>query len=225
MTAVFVHGAGHTAAIWDATQLKMTYPSLAVEMPGRRFRPADITSVTIEQAADSIACDVLSELDGDVVLVGHSVGGVLLPAVTARLGRRVRRLVFVAGITAREGELPIGVFLPGQAARVGARLADLRREHHGQTLEDLDSRTGRDIDSLNLSSQEMSWAGVPQSVGRTFVRCLADPIQPRAMQDILVRNCGADEVLDLDSGHTPAVDCPEDLAVLVDGILNQTSIR
>jgi pimeloyl-ACP methyl ester carboxylesterase len=221
MSAVFVHGAGHAGSIWDATRRAMAHPSLAVDIPGRRTRPADITTVSIEQAADSIASDIVASVAGDMVLVGHSVGGVLLPAVTARLGPRVRQLVFVAGITAPEGQLPLEVFLPGKATMVADRLAQLRRDHQGQTLEGLDSRTGRDIDSLNLASQPVSWVGVPRTVGRTFVRCLADPLQPRALQDQFIAHCAAEEVLEIDTGHTPAVDAPEDLAVLLDGILSR----
>jgi pimeloyl-ACP methyl ester carboxylesterase len=157
-----------------------------------------------------------------VVLIGHSVAGVVLPAVTARLGARVRHLVFVAGITAEEGQLPLEEFLPGQAARVAARLADLRRDHRGQTLEELDPRTGQAVDSLNFSSQRMSWMGVPPPVGRTFIRCLDDPIQPRALQDRFILNCGAGEVLEISSGHTPAIDAPKALAGLLDALLDRT---
>lgn len=196
----------------------MTHPSLAVDLPGRRSRPADISTVTIDEAADSIAKDVIASVDGDVVLVAHSAAGVVLPAVTARLGGQVRRLVFVAGITAQEGQLPLDVFMPDQAEVALDYLADLRRDHQGKTLEQLDARAGRDIDSLNYATQKMSWVGVPEAVGRTFVRCLADPIQPRALQDRFIENCGADEVLDISSGHTPALDVPGDLALLLDGI-------
>lgn len=221
MTAVLVHGAGHTGAIWEATRRAMVHPSLAVDIPGRRTRPADITTVTIEQAADSIAADIDAEVDGDVVLVGHSVAGVVLPAVTARLGQRVRHLVFVAGITAPDGHVPLEAFLPGQADRVAARLADFRRDHEGQTLEELDSRTGQAIDSLNFSSQRMSWRGVAPSLGRTFVRCLADPIQPRELQAQFILSCGADQVLDISSGHTPALDAPQEFARLLDGVVDR----
>ncbi len=221
MTPVLIHGAGHTGSIWDDTRRAMTHPSLVVDIPGRRTRPADITTVTIDQAADSIAADIAAQVDADVVLVGHSVAGVVLPAVTARLGLRVRHLVFVAGITAQEGEVPSEEFLPGQAGRVGERLADFRRDHRGQTLEELDARTGQAVDSLNLSSQRMSWKGVPPHVGRTFIRCLDDPIQPRALQDRFIVNCAAAEVLEIGSGHTPAIDAPIELAGLLDALVDR----
>ena len=73
-------------------------------------------------------------------------------------------------------------------------------------------KTASAIDSLNFSSQPMRWAGLPDGTPRTFVRCLRDPIQPRQLQDRFIASCRADEVLDIDSGHTPALDAPVALA-------------
>jgi pimeloyl-ACP methyl ester carboxylesterase len=221
LTAVLVHGAGHTSAVWQRTRTAMRSPSIAVDLPGRATRPADITRVTIEQAADSVAADVRATVDGGLVLVGHSVAGTVLPSVAARLDGRVRHLVFIAGITAaQDGCLPMAAFLGGQEDRVARRIERFRQEHEGATLEDLDVRTSSGIDSLNFASQPMAWAGVPAAVGRTFIRCLDDPIQSRALQDQLIANCGATEVFDIECGHTPAQDAPEALAAILDGILD-----
>jgi len=135
-----------------------------VDLPGRGRHPADLTRVTVDAAADAVAADVRAAVDGDIVLVGHSVAGTVLPSVAARLGDRVRGMVFVAGISAPEGQAPTDLFLPGQAARVATRLAELRAEHGGTTLEALDVKTASSIDSLNLSSQPMRWAGIADSM-------------------------------------------------------------
>lgn len=201
----------------------MRWPSVAVDLPGRATRPADITRVTIAQAADSVAVDIRAAIDGDLVLVGHSVAGTVLPSVAARLDGRVRHLVFIAGITGAQGRLPMEAFLGGQEDRVARRMASFRREHEGATLEDLDVRTSSAIDSLNFASQPMTWAGITSTVGRTFIRCSDDPIQTRALQDELIANCGATEVFDIDSGHTPAEDAPEILAGLLDRVLAAVS--
>jgi pimeloyl-ACP methyl ester carboxylesterase len=220
LTAVLVHGAGHTSAIWRPTQTAMRSPSVAVDLPGRGSRPADITRVTVEQAADSVAADIKAVVDGDLVLVGHSVAGTVLPSVAARLDGRARHLVFIAGITGVEGRLPMESFLGGQEERVARRMAIFREAHEGATLEDLDVRTASAIDSLNFASQPMRWAGISDEVGRTFIRCRNDPIQSRDLQDRLIANSGATDVVDIDSGHTPATDAPEVLAGLLDGILD-----
>jgi len=219
LTTVLVHGAGHTAAVWRDTRAAFARPSLAVDLPGRGRHPADLTRVTVDAAADAVAADVRAAVDGDIVLVGHSVAGTVLPSVAARLGDRVRGLVFVAGISAPEGQAPTDVFLPGQAAHVADRLAELRAEHGGTTLEALDVKTASSIDSLNLSSQPMRWAGIADSMPRTFVRCLRDPIQSRDLQDRFIASCGATDVVDVDTGHTPAQEDPVALAAVLEEIV------
>jgi hypothetical protein len=49
---------------------------------------------------------------------------------------------------------------------------------------------------------------------------MRDPIQSRELQARLAANCGADDVLDIDTAHTPAIDAPALLAVLLDGIVD-----
>ena len=222
MTLVLVHGAGHTAAVWGPTQRELVSRSLAVDLPGRASRPADITRVSVDAAADAVADQVMAKVDGDIVLVGHSVAGTVLPSVAARLGRRVVRLVFVAGITAPPGQPPIELFLPDDLDRARRHLAELRTQHRGRSLEDLEARDASSIDSLNFSSQPMRWAGVAVGLPRTFVRCLRDPIQPRELQDRFIASCGAHEVVDIDSGHTPAIDTPARLASILDDIVERS---
>ena len=102
-TLVLVHGAGHTSLVWQQVQEHLHHPSVAVDLPGRRNRPADITTVTIGDAARSVASDLADTTTGPLVLVGHSVGGIVLPALTARLAGRVEHLVFVAGLSRAGG--------------------------------------------------------------------------------------------------------------------------
>ena len=109
-----------------------------------------------------------------------------------------------------------------------ARLAEMREQYAGHMLgTDLtddtapvidDVKLAMGIESLNFMGQTMSWEGVAPLLRRTFVRCLRDPIQPRELQARLIENCGASAVVDLDAGHTPALDAPEALAAILDEI-------
>ncbi len=131
LALVLVHGAGHTSRVWDQVRAHLAHASVAVDVPGRRDRPADVTRVTIDEAADSLAADVRSAVEGPVVIVGHSTGGILVPGLAARLGDRVTHLVFVAGLCAREGEKVVDTVLPGEEASVLERLAGMRRQYRG----------------------------------------------------------------------------------------------
>ncbi len=227
-TLVLVHGAGHTSLVWRSVQDHLRHRSVAVDLPGRRDRPGDLTAVTIGAAVESVAADVVGAVDGRVVLVGHSAGGIILPALTARLGERVEHLVFVAGLSAPHGDVPVETFLPGEGDRVQARLDEMRDRYAGRRLRAdgdgphetaaLDAKLATNIDSLNYITQTVFWDGVPPDLPRTFVRCLRDPIQSREVQARLAANCGASTIIDLDTGHTPALEAPLELADVLDRI-------
>jgi pimeloyl-ACP methyl ester carboxylesterase len=234
LTVVLVHGSGHTARVWRDVQDRLRHPSLAVDLPGRADRIAEIADVTVDAAADSLAADVEAHAAGALVLVGHSAGGIVLPALAARLGDRVAHLVFVAGLCAKHGETVVATVRPDAQAFLTDRLTALREEFAGCMLEPdrsvdgvraLDAKTAASLDSLNYMEQTVSWDGVPAELPRTFVRCLRDRIQPRQLQTALIENCGATDVVDLESGHTPAVAVPDELAAILDRIADAAQSR
>jgi pimeloyl-ACP methyl ester carboxylesterase len=225
VTVVFVHGAGHTAGVWKETQAALDQSSLAVNLPGRSGKGGDVAGLTVGLAAQSVVADIETSTTGDVVLVGHSIAGTILPCVAAALSSRVRHLVFVAGITAREGQLPAEIFAPDQVAAMTSMLGRLRTEYAGLPYEELDRRTAHQLDSMNLSCEPMQWADLPSSVPRTFVRSLRDELQNRDLQASLVLACGAQRVIDIDSNHTPATDAPETLAAIVSEIARKIALN
>lgn len=113
-----VHGAWHGSWCWDllAEQLRgRGHQAVAVDLPCEdpRAGAEEYAQVTIA-ALDSVAAldrvDGVDRVDGlggaDLVLVGHSTGGLIIPVVAERLaarGRDVRGLVFLAPFLPQPG--------------------------------------------------------------------------------------------------------------------------
>ncbi len=99
MTFVLVHGAWHGAWCWER---------FIAEIEGQGHRavamdlPIEDGTATFDTYADVVA-EVLPGSD-DVVLVGHSLGAMVLPIVAAR--RPVRAMVFVCGVIPLLGGKP-----------------------------------------------------------------------------------------------------------------------
>ena len=94
-TIVLVHGAFADASSWNdvmSTLLAHGYPVVAAANPLRGV------------ASDAAAlASLLASIDGPLVLVGHSYGGMLI-SNAARGNGQVRALVFVAAFAPDEGE-------------------------------------------------------------------------------------------------------------------------
>ena len=90
-TYVLVHGGGSTGRFWDRlvprlAELDPGARTLAVDLPGRGDRPADLGTITVEDVVASGVADVRTAApDGPVVLVAHSSGGLVVPGVVAGL--------------------------------------------------------------------------------------------------------------------------------------------
>src|ERR1700756_1494973 len=81
---VLVHGGGLAADSWDLTvdEIHRLVPELtvlAVDLPGRRDKPGDLSEMTIADFVDSLVGDIESAGLEDIVIVGHSIGGMTLP--------------------------------------------------------------------------------------------------------------------------------------------------
>ena len=169
VTLVLVHGSGHTARVWGPVQSALAHASVAVDLPGRADRCADIADVALDDAAASLARDVDGATAGPLVLVGHSAGGIVLPALAARLAERVVGLAFVAGLSAKHGETVMATVRPEAEAFLAERLAAMRKEFAGCMLEPDPSITSVAA-QFSISSACIGRGWMRSRRGRTNVR-------------------------------------------------------
>ena len=103
---VVVHGAWSGAWAWDtvATELEAKGKTVTVvELPAHGADVTPISDATlaayvakVEQAVDTAS--------GPVVLVGHSLGGMIISQVAEQEPEKIAKLVFVAGFVPKDGD-------------------------------------------------------------------------------------------------------------------------
>jgi pimeloyl-ACP methyl ester carboxylesterase len=232
-TLVLVHGGTVTSRMWDPVLPFLRSPALAVDLPGRRYRPADLGAITRADWIEAVACEVDEAGLDDVVLVGHSSGGYVIPGAAARLGAgRVRHLVFIAATVPAEGRRPLDYLKP-KLFEIASTTERFQRERaSGSTLGNL--RPGEPPIDTDLTIVEnegtygleapgplfepFTWAGVPSpsKVPRTYVRCTQDRTIPADIAEPMIALLEA-KVVDIDAGHMVSDDAPAELAALLDG--------
>jgi pimeloyl-ACP methyl ester carboxylesterase len=223
MTFLLVHGATHGAWCWQRLQPFLAFPSLAIDLPGRGTRPAALESIVTNDWAEAV-CDDIATIDGPVVLVGHSLAGVVLPRVAARLSERLAALVFVACAVPREGQAVLDEISPELRPIVDANrenaTAQLMPEEAAREAfcNDMDEEQTRFVldrlvpEAWGPMLEPMELAGLRLGVPATYIKLLQDRTVVPDLQDTMIANIGQPEVVELDAGHDAMVSRPERLA-------------
>jgi pimeloyl-ACP methyl ester carboxylesterase len=106
---VLVHGGAHAADCWDLTVAELARQApelrvLAIDLLGRGNKPADLATVTVAAWVKAAVADIDEAGLGDVVVVGHSMGGLTVPGIVAQLGAdRVREMILLAAFIPPQG--------------------------------------------------------------------------------------------------------------------------
>lgn len=231
---VLVHGGAHAADCWDLTiaELACCEPKLrvlAVDLPGRGRNPADLTTVTVAGWVDAAVEEIEGASLGDVVVVGHSLGGLTVPGVVTRLGAtRVREMVLAAAFIPPQG-LSVVDTLRGPLAplaRLGPRinrLATMPKTAARLAFWNAMSREQRRYavsrlypESARVIIEPADRSDLPAEVPRTWIMTLRDRALSVPQQQRCITSLGGvDTLICLDTCHDLMYSEPQRLAAIL----------
>lgn len=239
---LLIHGGSSTSRFWDRLVPFLDAPALAVDLPGRAGKPADMMELTLDECVASVLDDVhAAGLDAErVVVVAHSSGGLVVPGVVQGLDGLVHHIVLNAASVPPEGGCGLDCMQPRHREGVEQFVAAARREGKVVTTplpddpERLRSSYGEELDdealqfvsdpsrivsdSFNLYYQPVHWSQVGDTPV-TYVRNLRDRPIPVDLQDEMIARLPNVTVVDLDTGHVPAVNHPARFAAVCNAVL------
>lgn len=216
-----VHGAFHGAWCWA---------DLAAELESRGHRvltvdlPSEDPDAGGSRYADAAAA-AFGDADDDLVLVGHSLGGLTIPLVAGR--RPVRRMVFLGAMVPRPGRRHDDVLddepdmvLPGPEGgayrgpdgltrwhpRAAARwfFADCTPETAAWAASLLRGQSWTITREVGLEA----WPDVPSA----YILGVRDPVINPAWSRRVARDVLHTDAIELDAGHSPFLSAPGSLA-------------
>jgi pimeloyl-ACP methyl ester carboxylesterase len=232
---VLIHGGGLDTWVWERMIPLLDFPALAVR---RAAAGTNLNRLTLTDSAKYIQSQMESAGFKRVILVAHSIGGVLAPAVATLLPQRVVHLVFVGANIPPEGSAAISIFRPsarfGMAVWLRVMAWKLSFMHKAveddmrKTLcNDMDEATvqqvlagGKNPELPALFYEPVSRSQMP-SVPCTYIKLLQDQgVLPPSKQDEMAANIGA-KVVPLNTGHTAMLSRPNELAKLLNDIASE----
>ena len=215
-TLALLHGAWHGGWAWDV---------LAPELDarGHRVLAPDLPCEDVQAGAADYARVVSNALAGadDAIVVGHSLGGMTVPLVPARMH------VYLCAYIPQPGwalaDRGPEAFAPGFAGSV------LRDELGRTWWPDLDAAahdlqyppefaalTAKLRRQARTPSRETTPLAAMPDTPRAYIVCGRDHAIPPEWQRRAAQNELGVEPIELDSGHSPMLSCPAELADVLD---------
>ncbi len=222
ITFGLVHGAWHGAWCWEYVEAELQaagHNTIAVDLP------IDNPGATFNDHAD-IVVDALEDKE-NIVLVGHSRGGNIIPRAAGRLA--ARQMLFVCGAfhaTLTEAQVALGQDAPDSAMPafkegilpIGNGLATYDRERGRDIFyHDCDDNTANwALDQLRpqrrATEQRMAeWPDVPSS----YIVCNEDRVISPEWSRYAARTWLNGDAIEMPGGHSPFLSRPAHLAAVL----------
>ena len=224
---VLVHGAWQGAWCWQrilAALRAKGHRVFAVTLTGVGDRGHHMSpSIRLATHIDDVAAVIETEELTQVVLVGHSYGGLLITAVADRYPQRIAHLVYLDAIVPRSGESWSSFHDEStrQARRAGitrdGAMPPLPASAFGLTGEDaawVDRRQrphpgGVYEDALHFDEARVA------SLPRTFVDCTTPALPTVNKSRVRVRSEPGWRVIEIATGHEAMISAPSQLVDIV----------
>ncbi len=228
---LLVHGGSHGAWCWERLLPALAargHRGHALDLPGAGDDPTPRRSVTVSSCLDAVDRFVAARGLGELVLVGHSIAGILLPQIALRQAARVRKVVFLAALVLERGERAIDLVPAARRPAYHARAAasgdgtlsipwrEARRRFFGGLPEGeargCFARLTPQPFAVYLEPAAVSARTLPMR--RRYVVCRRDLTFPPPLARRWARKLGG-EVVEIDAGHGVMLERPEELAALL----------
>ncbi|MBM7568625.1 alpha/beta fold hydrolase [Paenibacillus sacheonensis] len=227
---MFIHGAGLRGNVWEAVTSGLDVPVLLADFPYRDGSEQTRLALTLDDYASHLCGQAESWNIPRVIVVAHSIGGVLALQVAEALLKRGR----LAGLAA------VGAAIPGRGGSFLSELPLVKRallrivmRVAGTRPPESAIRTGLCNDLPESQSAGIVQAFVPEArriysdachagvpdVPSLYVKLTRDREFSPALQDRMIANLGPGTVRQLDTGHLPMLGNPDGLRAILQSFM------
>lgn len=236
---VLVHGSWHGAWNWYQveTLLELAGQTVTtVDLPAHGIDGANPGTVTLADYAQAVI-DRIDAIDGQVILVGHSLGGITLSTVAEARPQKIEKLVYLAAFL-----LPDGVSALEAASQDPDSLAvqNLIIDSNAGTV-DIDRTDLREIFYASSPPSEVTLASAllrleplapvvtplsltPQNFGsvrRFYITTLQDRAISPPVQEMMYTQTPVEKVYKMNTDHSPFFSKPVQLTQILLDIASQ----
>ena len=226
-TYLLLHGAMRGAWLWHKIVPileKNGHRAIAYDLPGHGKRAAERSNQNMSDYVRDVHAFINANDLSDLILVGHSMSGIIITRLAEEAPERIRHLVYLAAVVPCDGEALIDLLTPERQEAL-RKLEGRITEIHGP-LEMLRPLHFTDLEGeekefyLKQMSPQPAAAFyekisllrfVSQAIARTYIQGLRDKSIPPERARQFARRLGVTPV-EIDAGHDLMVSRPDAVA-------------
>jgi pimeloyl-ACP methyl ester carboxylesterase len=235
---VLVHGAWQAPYVWDAVKAKLINEGnnvTVVELPGHGSDNTVPSTLTLNTYRDKVL-DAMSKINGKVILVGHSLGGMIISAVAEQNPSKIEKLVYLAAYLPSSGQslLALAGTDAGSALGDSVNKVPILTQNANGTLDVLHDQIvnifiqdgSAQIQNLVLQNYRPEPA-IPftnpvtltaanfGSVEKVYIKTLQDHVVSPALQNRMIASSNVKTVYQLNTSHSAFLAKPDSVAILL----------
>ena len=228
-TFVLVHGSWHASWMWrDVVPLleAQGHRAVAIDLPAHGEDATPASDVTLDSYARAV-CGAVNAQSEPVVLVGHSMAGVVITQAAERCPENIELLVYLCGFLPRNGEALVDLDQSGTDSLVPSNVvvdresgcSDVRRDAIRQAFYGDCSPEHFEFAMAGWQAEPLAPLATPVRVTaerfgripRVYIECLEDRAVAPALQRAMYEASPCREVISMHTSHSPFFSAPEDL--------------
>lgn len=230
---LLIHGAMRGAWLWDKLMpllMKGGGNPMAIDLPGHGYRTAEASFTTMSTYIDDVIQFIRKENIKDLVLVGHSMSGIVISKVAEELPERIKHLVYLAAVVPKNNEALIDLLTKERQETI-RKLHGKVKEVFG-TQEQLRPMYFTDLEGeekefylrqltpqpLAVFFEKIQFKEFPKiPVPKTYILGLQDKSLPPDLTRKFAERLGVAPI-EIDAGHDLMVSRPGEVAKVLLGI-------
>ncbi|MEI9946756.1 MAG: alpha/beta fold hydrolase [Chitinophagaceae bacterium] len=232
-TYVLVHGAWQAPYVWDAVRnelLKEGNKVIVVELPGHGADKTPTHTLTIDVYRDKVI-EAISTVNEKVILVGHSMGGMVITAVAEKIPAKISKLVYIGAFLPSSGQALTDLAYSDPDSKLGPLLTpsadqltlDVKRD----SLTYLFINDGTQAIKQNVIDNYRAEPAIPfankvtltkeafGSVEKVYIKTLEDIVISPGLQDRMIAGAGIKTVYGVKTSHSPFLSQPHEVSNLL----------
>ncbi len=232
-TFVLVHGAWQAPYVWQdvKTQLEAKGQNvLIVELPAHGDDNTSPATVSIDAYRDKVVA-AINSVDGRVILVGHSLGGMVVSAVAESIPSKLEKLIYIGAFVPANDQSLFDLALQDAQSQLGASLVlsedqltwDVKSENiisifcqdASTTKQQLMLTNYRSEPTIPFTNKVTLTTGNFGKVDKYYIHTALDNAVGMDLQNKMVTGAAIKHEYSRNTGHSPFLSNPEGVTSLL----------